>query len=281
MYDERTIVNRDIAGQKSRLDEMEVYLDVPDEIVLVADLSKELMEKQEKNTSRERQVENLEKCKDSIEQTENTIQDLRDELAGLQDRITSAEHTYSCFEKDKVALTNTLNDMETFDLTELQAKINNAEETNTKIRSNHQYAIDSELHENNKTKSQNLTNAIDEIDNNKSKQLENADFPVKGLSFNEDDVLYNDLPFDEKQLSSEELLKVSFAMAIASSPTLKTILIRHGAFLDKNNLKLIGQMAKKANIHVFVEIVGNVDNDIEASVLMIENGKIVNEFDDI
>ena len=160
-------------------------------------------------------------------------------------------------------------------------KINNAEETNTKIRSNHQYTIDLEIYGNNIIKSDDLTNQIDNIDNNKSEQLENADFPVKGLSFNEDDVLYNDLPFDEKQLSSEELLKVSFAMAIASSPTLKTILIRHGAFLDKNNLKLIGQMAKKANIHVFVEIVGGVDDDIEASVLMIENGKIVNEFDDI
>ncbi len=281
LYDERTIINGEVSGQKSRLDEMEVYTDVPDEIVLVADLSKELMEKQEKNTSRERQEEKLESCFGSINQTGNKIMDLKTELIKLQDKIGRAESTLDCFEDDRVALTNTLDDMEIFDLTEIQTKINNAENTNTKIRSNKEYSEGQELYLKKKDESKVLSIAIEEIDNNKTDQLENADFPVDGLSFTEDDVLYNDLPFDEKQLSSEELLKVSFAMAIASDPTLKVMLMRHGSFLDKNNLKLIGQMAEKAKIHVFVETVGNIGNDIGASVLMIENGKIKNEFDDI
>ena len=281
LYDERTIVNRDVAGQKSRLDEIEVYLDVPDEIVLVADLSKELMEKQEKNTAKERQEEKFIEQHKVVFATREDIDELKKESDLIQQKIYKSEKFLFKIEQNEINIKNELDDMPIFDLTEIQTKINNAEDTNTKIRSNKKYSEDLEVYEKNKEKSEIITRAIELIDSDKSEQLESADFPVAGLSFNEDDVLYNDLPFDEKQLSSEELLKVSFAMAITSSPTLKTILIRHGAFLDKNNLKLIGQMAEDAGIHVFVEI---VSGDSSETTIMIENGMIKtqeNEFDDI
>lgn len=278
LYDERTDVNRDVSSQKSRLDEIEVYENVPDEIVLVSSLSKELMEKQEKNTAREKKEELLLILGADLQKSRDDINDIESEILKFQNKLKAAKSFNDNLKKDIKSLSSNISTLPEFDLTELQTKINNAEETNRKIRSNKKYTEDLEIHKTTKATSSRLTNAIDEIDNNKSEQLENADFPVDGLSFTEDDVLYNDLPFDEKQLSSEELLKVSFATAIASDPTLKVILMRHGSFLDKNNFKLIGEMAEKANVHVFVEI---VTDDIESSTIMIENGRIVNEFDEI
>ena len=64
---------------------------------------------------------------------------------------------------------------------------------------------------------------------------------------------------------------MSFAIAIAARPNLKNILIREGSILDENNLKLIGQMAEDAGIHVFIEVVGN---DAEKATILIENGEI-------
>ena len=116
-----------------------------------------------------------------------------------------------------------------------------------------------------------LTSKLQKIEDDKKEQLSKIDFPVDGLSFNESDVLYNNLPFNEKQLSSEELLRVSFAIAIAARPNLKNILIREGSLLDENNLKLIGKMAEDAGIHCFVEVVGD---DAEKATIIIENGVV-------
>ena len=270
LYSDRTLINQKVADQKANLDAMEVYLDVPDEIISVADLTKELMEKQKSNTARENKVTDLETCKTNIVETEEHVKTLKLEMVELQKKIDRVEVVGFQHQGNKVAITNSLADMKTFDLSVLQTQIGEVENTNNQIRANQNYTIDLEVYEKNKIKSENMTSAIDNIDLQKNEQLENADFPVDGLSFTEDDVLYNDLPFDEKQLSSKELLEISFAMAIASSPTLKTMLIRHGAFFDKNSLVLIGEMAEKAGVHVFIETVGG---DASKSTIMIENGR--------
>ena len=71
-------------------------------------------------------------------------------------------------------------------------------------------------------------------------------------------------------MSSEEIIKLSFAIAVAARPNLRTIFIREGSLLDENNLRLIGEMAVNANLDVFVEIVGEPDS----AGIIIEGGKI-------
>ena len=285
IFEDRTLVNQEVAGQKARLDAMEVYLDVPDDLVSVSDLVKELENMRDQNSAKEKLEMELTLKKDAIERSKKRASEIVAELNKLQKSLNDAEVLVDRFVDDERFLQREIENHQSFDIDavqKVQIQIGEVEKTNNQIRANQTYTIDLEIYEKNKMKSENMTSAIDNIDLQKNEQLENADFPVDGLSFTEDDVLYNDLPFDENQLSSEELLKVSFAMAIASDPALKTILIRYGAFLDKNNLKLISKMAEDADVHAFIEVIDPVYFD-EASrnTIIIENGRIKDDFDGI
>jgi len=93
--------------------------------------------------------------------------------------------------------------------------------------------------------------------------------PIDGLSLGLDGILYNGIPFD--QLSGAQSLRVSTAMAMAMNPTLKIVLIRDGSLLDKDNLKVISDMAKDKEYQVWIEC---VDDGSGKPAIYIEDGEI-------
>lgn len=104
------------------------------------------------------------------------------------------------------------------------------------------------------------------IEDAQRQAIEEAQFPVAGLGFAEDGVTYNGLPFE--QASQAERLRVSIAMAMALSPTLRVILVRDGALFDAASMQIIEQMARERGYQVWVE---TVDSDSPGAVV-IEDG---------
>jgi hypothetical protein len=79
--------------------------------------------------------------------------------------------------------------------------------------------------------------------------------PIEGLSFADDTVLYNGIPFG--QCSSAEKLRVSLSMAMALNPELKVIRIMDGSLLDEDNLAIIREMAEAQDYQVWIECVAS------------------------
>jgi len=117
-----------------------------------------------------------------------------------------------------------------------------------------------------------LTAKIKEIDDDKAKKLSEAKMPIKGLSWDEDKVLFNNIPYD--QLSSAEQLKISMAIAMAANPKLRMLQIRDGSLLDKDNLKVIAEMTKDKDFQAFVERV----DDTGKVGIVISDGEVINNF---
>jgi hypothetical protein len=115
-----------------------------------------------------------------------------------------------------------------------------------------------------------MTFAIEQIDEWKKMKLAEAQFPVDGLSFDEQGVLYNGLPFQKGQVSTEEMLRVSMNMAMAMNPKLKVFLIPNSIYLDKEKQAIIASEAKKNNYQVIMER-GGEGEDI---TLIIEEGMV-------
>jgi len=113
-----------------------------------------------------------------------------------------------------------------------------------------------------------LTEDIRLVDEEKAKQLTAVKMPIDGLSWDEDKVLYKGIPFI--QGSAAEQLRVSMAIAMASNPKLKVILIRDGSLLDSENLKVVEEMAKDKDFQVWME---SVDESGKIGIV-IEDGKI-------
>lgn len=112
------------------------------------------------------------------------------------------------------------------------------------------------------------TAALGQIDLERTETIAAAAMPVPGLSFGPGgEVTLNGLPFE--QASSAEQLRVSVAIALAANPRLRVLLVRDGALLDDESLRLVAEMARDAGAQVWLEKVAGGDGCI-----IIEDGAV-------
>ena len=114
-----------------------------------------------------------------------------------------------------------------------------------------------------------LTAAMADREKQKAAALAAAKMPVQGLSFGADGITYNGIPFS--QASQAEKLRVSTAIAMASNPKLKVILIRDGSALDSDSIALMAAMAEEHGFQVWVERV----SDGDGVGIVIEDGMVL------
>lgn len=117
-----------------------------------------------------------------------------------------------------------------------------------------------------------LTDDLIEIAEFKQAKLAEAKMPVEGLSFDEEGLLFNDLPF--KQASAAEQLKVSVAMAVAANPQIKVIRIVDGSLLDSESMKVLESMAAEHDAQIWVERVSDPGQGVGFEVA---DGMVVSE----
>lgn len=113
-----------------------------------------------------------------------------------------------------------------------------------------------------------LTGQIQASDNARQTLIARADLPVEGLSFDDERVTFNGVPF--QQASSAERLKVSVAMAMALNPDLRVITIRDASLLDDDSKRALVDMATEHDYQIWYEVVGKA-GDLG---VVIEDGEV-------
>jgi len=127
------------------------------------------------------------------------------------------------------------------DVAPLQKRLEEAEENNKAADRAEQAGQLAEEYDSLQGTSADLDSKIVELDTEKIEAIKNSKLPVDGLSFDDDGVLYQDVPF--QQASNAERIRVSVAMAMALNPDIRVIRITDGSLLDSDNFKLIEDMA--------------------------------------
>ncbi len=200
------------------------------------------------------------------ESAQHSIHTNNELIAANKKRILELEQENVRCEASLVSL-KAIKDTEE-DLDKLRASISSADEVNKNIRKSKEIITKVGEIGGKEIEYNALTTKIKEIDDDKAKKLSEAKMPIEGLSWNEDKVLYNNIPYD--QLSSAEQLKISMAIAMAANPKLRMLQIRDGSLLDKDNLKVIAEMTKGQDFQAFVERV----DDTGKVGIVIEDGEI-------
>lgn len=258
-FDTRTDINRRGKELKAQYDSLSYCSDVPDKEVSVAELSKRLTDAISKN-------QKLNNDKRSLENNQLRITKIDEQIKQLMEEKTKIE---SYMKKDRYMI----EDLKEIDVAEIQNNINSAEEINKKVRANDaKKALETALHEL-RGKSEAISIALKTIDETKQQMMEKAKFPIKGLAFDEETVMFNNIPFD--QLSQGARLKISVAMGLVMNPKLKILLIRDGSLLDAKNLEIISKMASKMDAQIWLEKVGR-GKDCQ---IIISDGSIVEQDD--
>ena len=103
-----------------------------------------------------------------------------------------------------------------------------------------------------------LDAAVKEGERRKKEAIAHAHYPVEGLGFGNQEVMYNNLPFE--QASNAEQIKVSAAIGMATNSKVRVMRIKDGSLLDDDSLAIIAEMAQEHDFQVWIETVNTSGN---------------------
>lgn len=232
------------------------------EIKAVSKYTTEQIEQAQKDLEANKNLPSLQQAIDTYQQASKELQEydsIQVEISRIEDDIKQLQAQLSGLKEVKKPL---------HDLAKLKTDMDSLQERSDKYKNAERILADNKVVAEKQAIYDKLTADLVSIDEKKATKLSEAKMPIDGLSWTEESVLYNSIPFE--QISAAEQLRVSMAIAMATNPKLKVILIRDGSLLDSDNLAVIDEMAKDNDWQVWVE---RVDDSGKIGIY-IEEGEV-------
>jgi DNA repair exonuclease SbcCD ATPase subunit len=281
---ERTGVNRDLktyksisdaAGQGLTTEDLKTYAKPKDitELMREQQENAQLIEKAKTVRSaleqRKKQLEEIperlaeakatyekaiEEAKKAIERTEKlykeAIAQIESEKADYEARKANAEKWLANYEE---------NNPEKLDTAE---QLRKAEEHNKIAAKVADYLSKKKQADDKKAEAEKMDSEIAELSAEREKLISSAKLPISGLSFSDDGLVLNDVPFVAGKVSDSQIMEVAAKLIIASNPTVKVFRIARGESLGQKRLQAILDLAKKEGFQGFIESVVRGQQDL-------------------
>ncbi len=252
LYQERRDMNRDKKKERSAASLIVLPDDCPTEHIDTAALSKELTDAVAHNANIRDRKHRREAAAEKIKDMTDRIKAEESELAAY---IKAANERTAILKKDVSDLQEKLANAgelpESIDISGIQESIANADSVNKAV----DLYLDKTAHESNakelEIKVADIEMKMKQWQESRDQKLADAKLPIDGLSFSDNEVLLDGLPFN--QASDAQQLQVSVAMAMAASPTLRIIRIRDGSLLDDDAMALLSEMADGEDYQIWIE----------------------------
>lgn len=142
------------------------------------------------------------------------------------------------------------NNPEKTDVPELLAK---AEAHNKKYSLVEQYKEKKHQYDAVKATAEKMDRRIDELTKERADLIANAELPIAGLSFTDDGLELNGVPFVPGKVSDSQTMEIAAKLVIASNPTVKVFRIARGESLGAKRLETIVDIARKNGFQGFIE----------------------------
>lgn len=196
----------------------------------------------------------IEEAKKAIERTEKlykeAIAQIESEKADYEARKANAEKWLANYEE---------NNPEKLDTAE---QLRKAEEHNKKAAKVADYLTKKKQADDKKAEAEKMDSEIAELSAEREKLISSAKLPISGLSFCDDGLVLNDVPFVAGKVSDSQIMEVAAKLIIASNPTVKVFRIARGESLGQKRLQAILDLAKKEGFQGFIESVVRGQQDL-------------------
>ena len=196
----------------------------------------------------------IEEAKKAIERTEKlykeAIAQIESEKADYEVRKANAEKWLANYEE---------NNPEKLDTSE---QLRKAEEHNKKAAKVADYLSKKKQADDKKSEAEKMDSEIEELSAEREKLISSAKLPISGLSFCDDGLVLNDVPFVAGKVSDSQIMEVAAKLIIASNPTVKVFRIARGESLGQKRLQAILDLAKKEGFQGFIESVVRGQQDL-------------------
>jgi hypothetical protein len=107
-----------------------------------------------------------------------------------------------------------------------------------------------------------MDSTIKELSEERANLIANSKLPIEGLTFTEDGLELNGVPFVAGKVSDSQIMEVAAKLIIASNPTVKVFRIARGESLGEKRLQSIIDIAKKNGFQGFIEEVRRGQDDL-------------------
>lgn len=259
IYDSRRFINKTVTALDNKLASLdEPSKDTPTEEVSVADLIVKLSEQTKENQDNETARKSVESDIAKFKSAEAELESFKKQLAELENKIKDRTKLQETWKKEIDKSVKLVKKLKDHDTSIVEGVISDADRVNKLVANRLTYLSVKQEFMDKANEADEMTAKLNAIKDKKKEIISSAEMPIEGLSFNDDTVLFNGLPFS--QASSAERLRVSVALAIALNPELSVMLIKDGSLLDEDNLKMISDMAEAKNHQIWMERVGSDEN---------------------
>lgn len=137
--------------------------------------------------------------------------------------------------------------------TDVPALLQQAEAHNKKYNVVCQYKEKKTQYDNIKAQSERMDAKIAELTDERAELITNAKLPIAGLSFTDDGLELNGIPFMPGKISDSQTMEIAAKLVIASNPTVKVFRIARGESLGAKRLQTIVDIARKNGFQGFIE----------------------------
>ena len=103
---------------------------------------------------------------------------------------------------------------------------------------------------------------IDSCLSKKESLIKASKLPIKGLSFDNDGLILNGVPFQKDKVSDSQIMEVAIKLVMAKNSKVRVFRVARGESLGANKLKNIVSLAKKFGFQGFIETVVRDQNDL-------------------
>lgn len=274
VYDDRTVVNRDLTNKRARLKSLPMFEDAPAGEIKVSALMESLTALRTRNFVKQESRNTVAQHDVVVRHQTVELNALGKEIAALQEILIAKQkkHVEMCADLSKANAQLEAAKQNAATLVDepeqpILDQIKGADEGNQKVRDNiARKALVVEIRLLEESESEH-TELIESLDSKKEALLKEAKFPLKGLSFDDSGVLLDGLPFAQAGMAKK--IRASVAIGLALNPKLRVVLIRDASLLDDDSMKLLSDLADELDAQIWCEIVG----DKNASVV-IQDGTI-------
>lgn len=104
-----------------------------------------------------------------------------------------------------------------------------------------------------KEKADSMDTRISELADERANLIANAELPIDGLSFTDDGLELNGVPFVPGKISDSQAMEIAAKLVIASNPTVKVFRIARGESLGAKRLQTIVDIARRNGFQGFIE----------------------------
>lgn len=200
-------------------------------------------------------TESIKKAKDEIVRLEALIREQQQIITGIE------ENTAKCYANIDAG-NKWLESRTRPNIEDVSAKLNAAivhNEHNAKIKVHAEQQKEMLAAKNELDK---INSDIEEKEKVRNKTISSSQLPIKGLTFDEEQIYLDGLPLEEGQINTARLFDVGVDIAMALNPGLRTIFLHDGSLLDHDGLKTIVEKIEEKGYQAIIEVVSD-DEEVD------------------